>query len=161
MSESGSGYWVIVVTLLAAAILAVVPLDRSLAWWRPEWMLLVIIYWAIALPHRIGLFTAFTLGLLMDVLEGGTLGQHMLAMGIVVTLAKLMYQRLRMFSSAQQATVIFVLAGIHQLILQWLLGLQGLAVPGFAFLFPAITSALLWPLLMPFLRGVRRVYGVT
>jgi len=124
VSEPASGYWVIIASLLAAAILAVLPLGRTLAWWRPEWLLLVLVYWAIALPHRVGLFTALAVGLVLDVMDGAPIGQHMLSLGVVVTLARLMYQRLRVFTLAQQASVLFVLVGLHQLIGQWLLVFQ-------------------------------------
>ena len=160
MSEPASGYWVILLSLVVAAILAVVPLGRSLAWWRPEWFLLVLVYWAIALPHRVGLVTALAVGLLVDVIDGSPLGQHMLSLGLVVTLARLMYQRLRVFTLAQQASVIFILAGFHQLIGQWLLGLQGIRVDGFTFLFPALATALFWPPVMLVLRSLRRGFEV-
>ncbi|WP_439105734.1 rod shape-determining protein MreD [Congregibacter sp.] len=163
MSEGVNGYWVIVVSLLLAAIFAVVPLTRAVVWWRPEWILLVLLYWTIALPHRVGLITALAVGLLVDVMEGAVIGQNMLSLAVVVTLARLMYQRLRVFSLVQQASVVFLLAGLHQLItqwLQWLQGLQGAGAPGFAFLYPALSSALLWPLMMPVLRELRRSYKV-
>lgn len=160
VSERSQGTWVIALTLLVAAVLAVLPLARSLAWWRPEWILLTLVYWTIALPHRVGLLTALGMGLIVDVLEGAPIGQNMLALGLVVTLAGLMYQRVRVFTVVQQAGVIFVLAGIQQLVVQWLQGLEGLAGSGFQFLLPALTSALLWPLVMPFLRGLRRSYRV-
>lgn len=160
MSEPPSGYWVILLTVLVAAILAVVPLGRSLAWWRPEWFLLVLVYWTIALPHRVGLVTAVAVGLFVDVIDGAPIGQHMLSLGLVVTLARLLYQRLRVFTLAQQATVIFILAGIHQLIGHWLLGVQGIRIEGFAFLLPALSSALLWPPVMLVLRGLRRGFEV-
>ena len=161
MSEANHGYWVILLTLLCAAVLAILPLTRSLSWWRPEWMLLALVYWTMALPHRVGLVTALAVGLLVDVIEGAPIGQNMAALAVVVTLTSLMYQRLRVFTLFQQAAVIFVLAGIHQLIIQWLQGLQGLAMSGFSFLLPALTSALLWPLIMPFLRELRRSFRVT
>ncbi|WP_008294465.1 rod shape-determining protein MreD [Congregibacter litoralis] len=160
MSERMNAYWVILASLLFAAVLAVIPLTRALLWWRPEWILLVLVYWTIALPHRVGLVTALVVGLFVDVMEGAVIGQNMLSLSVVVTLAGLMYQRLRVFTLVQQSSVIFLLAGLHQLITQWLQGLQGGAVPGFGFLFPALSTALLWPLLMPLLRELRRSYKV-
>ena len=160
MSESAGGYWLIVLSLLAAAILTLAPLERSLAWWRPQWALLVLVYWAIALPHRVGLVTAMVTGVLMDVLEGAPLGQNMLALTVVVTLARLMYRRLRVFTPARQTAVIFVFAGLHQLITHWLHGAQGMGAPGLTFLLPAFTTALLWPCAAPALRGLRRRYRV-
>ncbi|GAB5415853.1 MAG: rod shape-determining protein MreD [Congregibacter sp.] len=161
MSETAQAYWVILLTLFVAAVFAVMPLARGLVWWRPEWILLVLIYWTIALPHRLGMLTALCVGFIVDVMEGAAIGQNMLSFALVIILARLMYQRLRVFSSLQQASVIFVLAGIHQLIGQWLHGLQGGGATSFIFLLPALTSALLWPLLMPILRGLRRGFGVS
>jgi rod shape-determining protein MreD len=161
VSDSGAGYWIILLSLLSAAVLAILPLTRDLSWWRPEWPLLVLVYWTIALPHRVGLFTALTVGLVLDVLEGALIGQNMLALGFVVTIVQLMYQRLRLFTLPQQAAMLFVLVGIHQLIVQWVQSLQGAGASSFAFLLPALSSALLWPLLMPLLRGLRRGFGVS
>ncbi len=160
VTEPAGGYWIILCSIFIAALLAVTPLDRSIAWWRPEWILLVLIYWTIALPHRVGLVTALVIGLLVDVMEGATIGQNMLSLAVVVILARLMYQRLRVFTLLQQASVIFLFAGIHQLITQWLQNVQGAGSTGFSFLLPALSSALLWPLLMPLLRNVRRSYKV-
>jgi rod shape-determining protein MreD len=72
--EAPSGYWVILVSLLCAYILAVLPLAPWAGWLRPEWLLLTLTYWVIALPHRVGLVTAAVAGLAMDVLEGAVLG---------------------------------------------------------------------------------------
>jgi rod shape-determining protein MreD len=49
----------------------------------------------------------------------------MLALGVVVSVAPLMYQRLRVFTPAQQALTLFVLVGLHQLIEQWVRNIQG------------------------------------
>lgn len=160
MNEPAGGYWLIALSLLAAAVLALVPLERSLSWWRPEWALLVLVYWTIALPHRVGMATAMLIGLLTDVSEGAPLGQNMLALTLVVTLARLMYRRLRVFTLAQQAAVIFVFAGLHQLITHWLHSAQGIGAAGLTFLLPAFTTALLWPCAAPALRGLRRRYRV-
>ncbi|MEM6483451.1 MAG: rod shape-determining protein MreD [Pseudomonadota bacterium] len=160
MSEPTRAYWVLPLTFFLALTLMAFPLDRPLSWYRPEWVLLFLVYWAIALPHRVGLVTALALGLLLDVLKGAAIGQSMLSFAIVVTLARLMYQRLRVFSLLQQSGVLFLMVGVHQLIAQWVLGLQGAYSPGFAFLLPALTSALIWPLVFFFLRALRRSQGV-
>ena len=65
MSDDSHAYWVILVSFLSAVLLAILPIDRSLAWWRPEWVLLTLVYWTIALPHRVGLITAMAMGFLI------------------------------------------------------------------------------------------------
>jgi rod shape-determining protein MreD len=160
VEEGPQGYWVILLSLLAAYVLAVLPLGSLLAWARPEWLLLAVVYWAIALPQRVGLFTAVVAGLGMDVLEGAVLGQNVLALALVTLLARLLYQRMRVFSLAQQSFTVFLLAGLHQLVCQWIQNLEGAGARSFLFLLPALTSALFWPPVLLTLRGLRRYYHV-
>ena len=160
MAQQAQGYWVIVLSFLAAYVLAVLPLAGGAAWLRPEWLVVVLIYWAIALPHRVGVTTALVTGLGMDVLEGAVIGQNMLALALVVLLSRLLYQRLRVFSMAQQALTVFVLAGVHQLVCQWIQTVEGAGAPSLGFMLPALTSALLWPLALVTLRRARRHFEV-
>jgi rod shape-determining protein MreD len=159
--EGPQAYWVILVTFVVALVLAVLPLPQWLLWARPEWLALALIYWTIALPQRVGVLTALSLGVAMDVLEGAVLGQNGFALVVVAVLALLLYQRLRVFSLLQQAGVVFVLIGIHQLICQWVQNLEGAGAQTSLFLLPALTSALLWPVVLHILRALRRHYEVT
>lgn len=158
--ENGQGYWVVIATLLVAAVLAVLPLPLWLVWLRPEWVALVLVYWCIALPHRVGVVAALLAGIAMDLLEGAMLGQNTFALAVVALLSVGLYQRLRLFSLWQQAGMVFVLIGIHQLICQWVQNLEGVGARSPLFLLPALSSALLWPLVLTLLRGLRRHYRV-
>lgn len=153
-------YWVILLTFLAAYVLAVLPLPQWLQWGRPQWITLVLIYWALALPHRVGIVTALCLGIGLDVLEGAILGQNAFALVVVALLCLTLYQRLRVFSLWQQAGVVFVLVGIDQLVCQWVQNLEGVGARSPLFLLPALASALLWPFVLQLLRGLRRHYMV-
>jgi len=161
VDQTQHAYWVVVATFLAAYLLAVIPLPAWLLWARPEWMALVLVYWAIALPHRVGLFTGLILGVVMDVLEGAVLGQNALSLTVLALLSLTLYQRMRVYNLWQQAAMVFLLVGIHQLICQWVQNLQGVAAQSLIFLLPAFTSALLWPVMLHVLRAVRRHYQVT
>lgn len=160
VDQEAHGYWVILVTFIAALVLAVLPLPQWLLWGRPEWLALIVIYWTIAVPERVGVFSGLVLGLLLDVLEGAVLGQNALALAATALLVSILYQRLRVFSLWQQAAIVFVLVGINQLLCQWIQNLEGAGAPTMLFLLPAVSSALLWPLLLPLLRGLRRHYRV-
>ncbi|MEP0203404.1 MAG: rod shape-determining protein MreD [Halioglobus sp.] len=161
MEEGANAYWVILLSILVALILAVTPMPAWSVWGRPEWVALVVIYWTIALPHRVGIFTALLIGIAMDVLEGAVLGQNAFALVVVSLLAMVLYQRLRVFSLWQQSMVVFVLVGINQLICQWVQNLEGAGAQSLFFLLPACSSALLWPVVLHSLRGLRRFYRVT
>lgn len=160
VSQGPHAYWVILGSFFIALVLAILPLPGWLQWGRPEWVALVLIYWVIALPHRVGLLTAVLLGIMVDALEGAVLGQNALAMIVVAALALTLYQRLRVYNLWQQSAVVFVLVGIEQMICQWVQTLQGAGATSLMFLLPALSSALLWPFVLHSLRGARRRYRV-
>lgn len=157
----GSGYGVILLTFFVACVLAVMPLPQWLLWGRPEWLALALIYWTIALPQRVGLTTALVLGIVLDVLEGAVLGQNAFSLTVVALLSLILYQRVRLYNVGQQAAVVFILVGINQLICQWVQNLQGVGAASLLFLLPAVSSALLWPVVLHILRALRRHYEVS
>lgn len=161
VDREGRGYGVIVLTFLVAYVLAVISLPPWLQWARPEWVALTLIYWCIALPQRVGITTGLVLGVGLDVLEGSVLGQHAFALVVVALLSLILYQRLRVYSLWQQAGVVFMLVGINQLICQWVQNVEGVSALPRLFLLPAFSSALLWPLVLHILRGLRRHYRVS
>ena len=77
--------WFIVGTILIAFMLEILPLPGFIIWFRPAWTLLVLIYWAMALPEVVGVGYAFMVGIFLDVLTGTLLGEHAFAMVCEVT----------------------------------------------------------------------------
>jgi rod shape-determining protein MreD len=77
-------YLVIHISLIVALILMILPLPDWAQMYRPNWMALVLIYWSMALPRRVGLWFAFFSGIVLDTSLGTLLGQHTLALVIVV-----------------------------------------------------------------------------
>lgn len=156
------GGWVILLTILLAAILGMAPLPGWLEMWRPEWMALVVIYWVIALPARVGLISAWCVGFFVDVLEGTLLGLNAIALTLIAYAALTLYQRLRMFTPFQQCITVLMLVGVQQLLIFWVLTATNQNTPpNLAFIFSAMSSALIWPLVFVLLRSWRRGLGVT
>ncbi|MBN4075395.1 MAG: rod shape-determining protein MreD [SAR86 cluster bacterium] len=155
------GIWVVLASFLVASLMLVMPLPDWLEYYRPEWMALAVIYWAIALPHRFGLVSAWILGFFVDVLEGSLLGLNGLVLALVAYLALSLYQRLRMFTMLQQASTVFMLIGLHQLVSFWVLTVSSQNTsPNLMFLVSAVTSAIVWPLVFYLLRYLRRSFRV-
>ena len=121
---------------------------------------MVLVYWIIALPHRIGIITAWFVGIAMDVLLGSLIGQHALAYVVIAYIAANLYQRLRMFSVWQQAAVLFAILGLNSLINFWIESIAGVNAWSLWYLLPAISGALLWPWVFLMLRYLRRRFGV-
>ncbi|MGC3872023.1 rod shape-determining protein MreD [Halomonas sp. GXIMD04776] len=146
-------------TLLLALCLQVMPLPDAWLVWRPEWLGLMLIYWCVAAPQRVGIIHGFILGLLLDLIEGSPLGQNALVLALLAYLALLVYQRMRAYSLVQQAVLVLVLLGIAQLVEQWLRTMFGPFSINLAFLLSALIGAVLWPWLFTMLQALRRRLG--
>ncbi|PTQ71816.1 rod shape-determining protein MreD [Pseudomonas sp. GV071] len=152
--------WVIWFSLALALLLSVAPLPDFMEVGRPLWPALILTYWVLALPHRVGMTTAWLLGLGVDVLYGTLLGQNALILTLITFLVLSLHQRLRMFPMWQQSLVLLVVFGLAQLVQLWLNALTGNRPPTLAFVLPALVSALLWPWVSVFLRGVQKRLNV-
>jgi rod shape-determining protein MreD len=156
------GRWFILLTFVLACVLGVAPLPDWLVVWRPEWIILVLVYWVIALPHRVGLMTAWLVGFFVDVLEGSLLGLNAIALTLIAYVALSLYQRLRMFTPLQQSIIILMLTGVHQLLIFWVQTATSQNIPpNLLFVVSALSSALLWPVVFVVLRYGRRTLSVT
>lgn len=151
---------IIGLTILVALLLSVMPMPAALELGRPMWLAMVLAYWVMALPHRVGLLTAWVTGLATDVLYGQLFGQHALVMTLVAWMMLLLYQRIRRFPLWQQSLVMLPVLGIAQMLLLWLNSLTGNRPPTLLFLLPAVVSAILWPWVYSVLRGVRKRFHV-
>jgi len=150
----------IVVSFLIALMLTALPLPDWAGAWRPPWVALVLIYWCLAVPDRVGVGIGWLLGLFLDVMTGTLLGQHALALALVAFIALRFHKRVRVVPLWHQSMSVFLLVLLDRSIAIWVKGMQGLpAADGVAFA-PAFTSALLWPWVFIILRDVRRKYHV-
>ena len=139
-------------SLLAALLFSMLPLGRTP--WMPDAVALVLVFWSIHQPQRIGIGTAFVFGIFIDVHQGSMLGQHALAFSVLSFLAIAIHRRLLWFpvpSQAFQVLPLFVASHAIELTVRML---AGGAFPGFLMLLAPLIESLLWPvvsvvLLMP------------
>ena len=161
MQDKPHSIWVIFLSFFLAYLLAIVPFPEWAMNYRPEWVPIVLIYWTMALPYRIGIGSACAAGLVLDVLEGSTLGVNALALVVVAYVALSLHQRMRMFSSVQQSGLVLVLVGLNLMLCNWLQIMTDQSVSSnLMFLMAALTSAVIWPSLFQLLRQIRRSFDV-
>lgn len=151
---------IILLTLLLSLIAAIMPMPISIDTFRPDWVLVVTMYWAIALPSRVNVITAWVMGLLLDILLGSILGIHAAAMAITIYIASGNFQKIRNFSLWQQSLVIGVLAALYHLVVFWLQRLLTDVVFLPSYLYPVITSMILWPWAFLLLRKTRQHFKI-
>ncbi|MGB5200394.1 MAG: rod shape-determining protein MreD [Sedimenticolaceae bacterium] len=161
MSADGHGRLVILISLCIAMLLTILPMPEWARPFRPQWVTLVLLYWAIALPHRIGVGSAFVVGIVLDVLTGTLLGQHALGLSVVTFIAIQLHQRIRVFPFWQQSLGILVLLVIERLLALWVTGATRGETPGLVYWAVPLIGALLWPWIFVTLRSIRRQFDVS
>jgi len=145
-----------VASLLAALALSVVPLPEAVAPYRPDWVAVVLLYWSLISPRRYGLLTAFWMGLALDTLSGALLGQHPLALLIIVYLSQRFYLRIRVFPVSQLAITGILLLAVYQFMLFWIDGIAGRTVPLIERWAPVLSGAILWMMIIVFFERGRQ-----
>lgn len=158
--QAANGRFIVWVTLFIGVISQIMPLPSLVDAWRPDWLLMIVLYWSIALPHRYNILTAWVLGLVLDILLGATLGVRSLAMSLVIYVAILHCQRLRNFPKWQQSLVIMLLICMYHLVIYWVEFVMQEAVFDTELFLPAISGLVIWPWIFWILRRVRRHYKV-
>ncbi len=153
--ERGGG-WIIPGSLLLALMLTAVPLPGWALAWRPAWAAMVLIYWCMAVPDRVGIGAGWVLGLLVDVLKGTLLGQNAAAFAVIAYITVRNHRRVRVFPLVQQALYVGLMVAIIAVLTLWVRGVAGLPAQPSVYWLPVLTSALLWPWLFIILRDARR-----
>ena len=144
----------IIITLIVGLMLSIMPLPGSIAAFRPDWMALLMIFWAMQLPRTWSVGSAWIVGIVLDVTYGTLLGQHAVALCIIVFITIRFHLLMRVFPLLQLSATVFALLAMYQFILFWVNGVAGVTAPSITYWGPVITGTLLWPFLFMFLSGV-------
>ena len=113
--------------------------------WAPDLLALVLVFWSVHQPLRVGIGVAFVFGLFMDVHQGSVLGQHALAYSVLSFFAITIHRRLLWFSVPSQAFQVLPLFAAAHAVELGIRMLVGGAFPGFLMLLAPLLESLLWP----------------
>lgn len=136
--------------LFIAISLAIACMLNLLPWGQwigvPDFVTLVLVFWNVHHPRKVGIGIAFFLGILMDVNDASVLGEHALSYTLLSYAAISLHKRLLWFSVPAQAFHVLPLFIAAQLITTAIRLLLGAPFPGFWIFLESIIQALLWPL---------------
>jgi rod shape-determining protein MreD len=130
-------------TLLLALVVNMLPLGRTP--WMPDVLALVLVFWSVHQPLRVGIGAAFAFGLAMDVHQASLLGQHALAYTALSFFAITIHRRLLWFTVPSQAVQVLPLFFAAHTIELMIRMLAGGAFPGWTVLLSPVIESLLWP----------------
>ena len=105
-------------TILVSFILTVSTFP--LGSFSPDWTQLFLIYWIIAIPMSIGLFSSWIIGVLIDVIMGSTLGINALMFTMVTYLISMIHHIVRYITVFQQSIIIFLVLVIKVTFILWI-----------------------------------------
>ena len=135
----------IVFTLLGALLLNLLPWSGPWLWVRPDFGALVMLYWCISQPRRIGFTAACLLGLLMDVADGSLFGQHALAYSILAYAGIVLHRRVQRFSITPQVLHVIPLLLLNDVIVLVIRIIAGSDFPGYQYFIGSFVGGALWP----------------
>jgi len=156
MNRAGrAGRLPVILTIIVSLMLMVMPLPDWAMPFRPDWVALTLIYWAMMLPRTWSVGTAWIIGIVLDVAQGTILGQHALALCFIVFITVRFHLLIRVFPMQQLTATVFAILALYQFVLFWINGVAGVAAPPVNYWGPVISGTLFWPVVSLLLSGVR------
>jgi rod shape-determining protein MreD len=160
MNRSRARTWLLAGSIACAFLLQLMPLPLVLVPLKPYWVGLVLIWWAIETPERVGLGFAFMVGLAGDLLSGQLMGEQALRLVVMIFIVLRFRARLRFFPMWQQALAVLALLLNDRIVVIMIRGFAGDPMPAAAFWLSPLIGVILWPfvfLVLDDLRGRLRV----
>ena len=143
-------------TFLVAYILTRFSYPDWIKYATPDWVFMVLFYWCLAIPERVGTASGWVAGLLLDVLNYSVLGQHAIAMAFVALVVVSTHRRIRLYSLWQQCLVVFVLSAVTIGIKLWVYNLAYGNEYQLAYWQAALTTSLVWPVFYGLMRYLKK-----
>lgn len=154
--------WLIVVsTFIIALVLEISPWASHFQYFKPSWLVLVLLYWVLAIPNKVSIGFAFIFGVIWDLVLGSVLGIHALVLSIFTYIIALNHLILRNLSLWQQSLLVIIFVVCIRLGIFLMEFFLHNAIFHWQELYGAFISALLWPWVFLLLRKIRRQVGLS
>ncbi|MDG2107416.1 MAG: rod shape-determining protein MreD [Woeseiaceae bacterium] len=145
----------ILLSFIIGLMLTIMPLPEVIEVFRPSWLTILVIFWAMQLPQLWNVGSAWIIGIILDVSQGTLLGQHALAMCCVAFIIVRFHLIIRVFPILQLTATVFPILVIYQFLLFWVNGVEGVNAPLITYWGPVISSTALWPVIIILLSKLR------
>jgi rod shape-determining protein MreD len=133
----------IAVSLIVAFLLNLLPWGSWIG--VPDFLALVLIFWSIHQPRKVGIGAAFVMGLLMDVHDASLLGQNALAYTLLSYFAIMIHRRVLWFPPLTQALHVLPLLVVMQLVQLLIQLMVNDKFPGWFYFIESFSTVALWP----------------
>ena len=141
----GPTHWLVYGSFFLALLFAILPLPDAVQPARPYLLAMLLVYWLIEAPTRVGMGTAFLLGLFADVVSASMLGEQALRLVVLTYLVQRFRARLRFFPLWQQAAAVGLLLFIDRALTWMIHQFAGSPMQGWVYWLAPVLGILLWP----------------
>ena len=155
MTRRSAQAWVFIGSISLAFLLQLMPLPQALLLLKPWWIALVLIYWSIETPDRVGLGFAFLIGMCGDLLSGQLLGEQGLRLVVMSFIVLRFRSRLRFFPISQQALAVLGLLLNDRIVVIMIRGFSGDPIPSIGFWISPFIGMIAWPFVFLLLDDIR------
>lgn len=144
----------IAVSIIIAFLLNLLPWGH----WAgiPDFVALVLVFWSIHQPRKVGIGIAFFMGLLMDVHDATLLGENALSYTLLSYFAIMIHRRVLWFKVLTQAAHVLPLLLLMQCVQLVIRVLVSGNFPGWLFFAESFVSAAMWPVVTMILLAPQR-----
>ena len=155
MSNQLSKFFFVWLILIFSSILSIIPLSENLSFLKIPWVALSLLFFTIMTPSIIGLFSAFLIGLILDILQGGILGESSLALSFMTYVAYRFRLQIRVFPIWQMMFAVLILLLINEMMHLWIEGMIGKIVISQSKLLSILLGSLIWPFFMGLMQNLQ------
>jgi rod shape-determining protein MreD len=135
-------------TMLVGLVFQLYPWSNSGIIIRPDFLLVIAIYWLLQAPYHCNIGWVWFAGLLVDLATGSLLGQHALAFSITAFLGLIYQRRLILFTPWQLYLYVLLLFGAQRVLIMLLKVFAGGEVPDWSYGLPVISDLILWQIMV-------------
>lgn len=144
-----------VISIIIALILMILPLPEWAVAYRPNWILLTLVFWIVYAADGFGITMVWIIGICLDLLSGSTLGQHAVSLIVCAFIVIQLQQSFKIYPIGKQCLLLAFLVVIYLVITRWLFGDTPI-INDWTYWCSALTTAFLWPWAFVLLRELRR-----
>ncbi|WP_304985449.1 rod shape-determining protein MreD [Coxiella-like endosymbiont] len=132
-------------TFLVGMMLAILPLPEWAVWYQPAWVLMILLFWMISIPYRVGIGAAFVIGLLLDLLMGTILGQHTLLFTCLAYFFIRFQIPIHSLPAWQQTILVLITMAVYLALQYWIMAMADSSPLTRKYWLSLVSTTLLWP----------------
>lgn len=153
-------YWGMVTSTFVGLVLMLVQLPQWLFYVWPDWVALIVMYWALVSPKHVGPIAGFVIGIILEVLFAKTFGVTGLGMATLVLLVSITHLQFRVTSRWQQMVLVGLFTGFYKLLTGWLYGLVSDFTITSEYWYSILGNVAVWPFLSILLDEFRHLLRI-